>query len=369
MQHIGIIGAGQLGQMLALAGTRLGLRFTFLDPASQPPAVTVGRHIEAEFDDEDALQQLAVECDLITLEFENIPVSATQAVEHHATIRPGPRALAIAQDRLAEKQFFASQGIPVGPHAAIDSLDDLQRALDTVGRPAILKTRRLGYDGKGQAIIHPSDDPAEAWAAIGNQHGALLEAMIPFEREVSIIAVRRANGDKVFYPLSENVHHHGVLHRTTVQQDDPAQALAEDHAGRVLDALDYVGVLTFEFFVVGDRLLANEIAPRVHNSGHWSIDGAQTCQFENHLRAILDWPLGATDMIAPSAMINLLGTIGDREALLRIPGLHLHDYGKAERPGRKVGHITITAATETICRLRTEQAEAIVLADRKRLGA
>lgn len=359
IQHVGIIGAGQLGQMLALAGTRLGLQFTFLDPSSQPPATRLGRHIQAEFDDEIALQQLAVECDLMTLEFENVPVSAAHAVAQYATIRPGPRALSMAQDRLTEKAFFDSLGIPVGTHLAVDDLEQLKAALDATGRPAILKTRRLGYDGKGQAVIREGDDPAEAWAAIGG-HPAILEAMVSFDREISVIAARRPGGETVCYPVSENTHRGGILHRTVVNPDDPLQAPAEDYIRRVLDELDYVGVLTMEFFVVDGGLLANEMAPRVHNSGHWSIDGAQTSQFENHLRAILDWPLGSTEIVAPSIMINLIGDIREREALLAIPGLHLHDYGKPPRPGRKVGHLTITATAMETCRARAAQAETIL---------
>jgi len=358
-QHVGIIGAGQLGQMLALAGIRLGLQFTFLDPSSQPPAARIGRHIQAEFDDEFALEQLAVECDLMTLEFENVPVSAAHAVSQHATIRPGPRALAVAQDRLEEKAFFDSLGIPVGAHAAVDDLEQLHAALDAVGRPAILKTRRLGYDGKGQAVIREGDDPADAWAAIGG-HPAILEAMVPFEREISVIAARRPSGQVACYPVSENTHRGGILHRTVVHSDDPLQAQAEKHIRRVLTELDYVGVLAMEFFVLDGGLLANEMAPRVHNSGHWSIDGAQTSQFENHLRAILDWPLGSTDTLAPSIMINLIGSIREREALLAIPGLHLHDYGKPPRTGRKVGHLTITADSMATCRERAARAEAIL---------
>lgn len=357
--HVGIIGAGQLGQMLALAGTRLGLQFTFLDPSSRPPSARLGRHIQAEFDDEEALTQLAVEADLMTLEFENVPLSAAHAVAQHTTIRPGPRALEVAQDRLIEKAFLTQSGIPVAEHAGVDDLDQLQAALQTIGRPAILKTRRLGYDGKGQAVIREGDDPADAWAAIGG-HAAILEAMVPFEREVSIIAARRANGDTVCYPISENLHRNGILHRTVVHANDPLQAEAERHATRILAELDYVGVLALEFFVVDGRLLANEMAPRVHNSGHWTIDGAQTCQFENHLRAILDWPLGSTELVMPTVMLNLIGDIHDREAMLAIPGLHLHDYGKPPRPGRKVGHATITARTMDEVMTRADELEQIL---------
>lgn len=358
-RHIGIIGAGQLGQMMALAGIALGQRFTFLDPSPHPPAAHLGRHIQAEYDDERALAQLAVECDLITLEFENVPVSAAASVGRHNQIHPGAQALAVAQDRVHEKQYFESLGVPVAPYRAVDSLADLQAAWRAMATPAILKTRRLGYDGKGQAVIRSAADLPEAWAQIGGSP-AILEQMIPFDREVSIIAVRRLNGEMAFYPVGQNRHVAGVLRRTDILPEDPAQASAEHFARKVLEGLAYVGVLAIEFFEVDGRLMANEMAPRVHNSGHWTQNGATTSQFENHVRAILDWPLGATDSVSCSVMLNLIGTMPPRLPLLAIPGVHLHDYGKEPRAGRKLGHVNITAPTRDICLARAGAAEQII---------
>lgn len=351
--HIGIIGAGQLGQMLALAGIALGHRFTFLDPGAQPPASRLGRHIQAEYDDERALEQLAVECDLITLEFENVPVSAVEAVSRHHQISPGARPLAVAQDRVAEKRYLESLGVPVAAYRSVDSLQDLYAALTEVGCPAILKTRRLGYDGKGQAVIRSAADAAVAWAQMGG-HAAILEQMIPFEREVSIVAARSQRGELAFYPVGQNRHVAGILHRTDVFPDDPAQSAAELYARQVLEGLDYVGVLAIEFFECQGRLIANEMAPRVHNSGHWTQNGAVTSQFENHLRAILGWPLGISDQVAHCVMLNLIGTIPERMALLAIPGVHLHDYGKEPRPGRKLGHVNVTASSREQCVARAD---------------
>lgn len=357
--HIGIIGAGQLGQMLALAGIPMGHRFTFLDPGAQPPAARLGRHIQAEYDDDRALAQLAVECDLITLEFENVPVSAVESVGRHNRIYPGPQALAAAQDRVHEKRYLESLGVPVAPYRAVDGLDDVLTALAEIGFPAILKTRRLGYDGKGQAVLRGADDVAAAWARMGG-HAAILEQMIPFEREVSIIAVRSARGELAFYPVGQNRHQAGILHRTEVMADDPAQNAAERYARRVLEGLDYVGVLAIEFFEWQGRLITNEMAPRVHNSGHWTQNGAVTSQFENHLRAILGWPLGATDRVAHCAMLNLIGSIPERMALLAMPGVHVHDYGKVPRTGRKLGHVNITGSTRAQCAARVAEAEKLI---------
>lgn len=346
--HIGVIGAGQLGQMLALSGISLGLKFTFLDPSAQAPAGRLGRHIQAEYDDELALEQLAVECDVITLEFENVPVSAVASVERHNQIHPGQRPLSVAQDRIDEKRYFESLGIPVAPYRAVDSYEDLQSAVADIGLPCILKTRRLGYDGKGQAVIRSSADLDWAWEAIrGNP--SILEQMIPFTREVSIISVRSTRGEVAFYPVSENQHRNGILHRTEINTNDPAQAKAEEYASHVLNGLDYVGVLAIEFFEHEGRLIANEMAPRVHNSGHWSQDGAVTSQFENHLRAILGWPLGSTACAGYSIMLNLVGTMPPRAPILALPGVHVHDYGKEPRSGRKLGHINIVGDTKESC--------------------
>lgn len=357
--HIGIIGAGQLGQMIALAGRAMGHEFTFLDPSPRPPAARLGRHIQAEFDDAAALEQLAVECDVLTFEFENVPVAALTPISQIQTLHPGTQALAIAQDRLEEKTFFQQHGIPVAPFAAIDSLDDLRAAIDRLGLPAVLKTRRLGYDGKGQAVLRTRDDAEPAWIAMHGQ-SCVLEAFVPFTREVSIIAVRSATGAQAFYPIGQNRHVGGILHRTDVPTADSSQAQAEDHARRVLTALDYVGVLAIEFFEVNGRLIVNEMAPRVHNSGHWTQNGAETSQFENHVRAILGWPLGSTARTRSSVMLNLIGQLPDARPLLALPGTHWHDYGKEPRAGRKLGHLNITAAVDADCQAMAARAEALV---------
>ena len=357
--HIGIIGAGQLGQMLALAGIAMGLRFTFIDPSAQAPAGTLGRHIQAEYEDDRALTQLAVECDVITLEFENIPVNAVTRVNQINAIYPDASALAVAQDRITEKQYFESLGIAVAPFAAVDSLESLHTAIAQIGYPAILKTRRLGYDGKGQAVIRTPADLGDAWAQMQAQP-AILEQMIPFEREVSIIAVRSAQGELAFYPVGENRHVGGILHRTDIHPNDPAQAYAESCARRVLTGLNYVGVLAIEFFEHQGQLIANEMAPRVHNSGHWTQNGSVTSQFENHLRAILGWPLGRTTPLGHSIMLNLIGQMPPRVPVLALPGVHLHDYGKTPRAGRKLGHINLAADTLAACREQASKVEALI---------
>lgn len=358
--HIGVIGAGQLGQMLALAGIAMGHRFTFLDPGAQPPAARLGRQIQAEYDDERALAQLAVECDLITLEFENIPVSAVETVSRHNQINPGAKPLSIAQDRVHEKQYLASLGVPVAAYRAVDSLADLDAALREIGYPAILKTRRLGYDGKGQVVIRTAEDAAAAWSALSG-HAAILEQMVPFDREVSIVAVRSASGEMAFYPVGQNRHEGGILYRTDILPNDPAQADATHYARLILEGLDYVGVMAIEFFERQGQLIANEMAPRVHNSGHWTQNGAVTSQFENHLRAILGWPLGATERVGHCVMLNLIGTIPARMGMLAIPGVHVHDYGKEPRPGRKLGHVNVTAPTRAACITRAEAVSRLIL--------
>ncbi len=357
--HIGIIGAGQLGQMIALAGIALGHEFTFLDPSHRPAAARLGRHIQAEFDDASALERLAVECDVLTFEFENVPVAALEPISQIQSLYPAPTVLGIAQDRMREKEFFRQHGIPVAPFAAVDSLDDLLAAVDQLGLPALLKTRRMGYDGKGQITLRTRDDAEAAWAALHAQP-CILEAFVPFTREVSIIAVQSTTGEQAVYPLGQNRHVSGILHRTDVPPHDPAQPQAEDYARRLLTALGYVGVITIEFFEVDGVLIANEMAPRVHNSGHWTQNGATTSQFENHIRAILGWPLGSTERTRASVMLNLIGNLPDARALLALPGTHWHDYGKEPRAGRKLGHLNITAPTDAACQAIAARAQTLV---------
>jgi 5-(carboxyamino)imidazole ribonucleotide synthase len=343
---VGVLGAGQLGRMLALAGYPLGLRFRFLDPNPESPAAALGEFIAADYDDPDALRRFAEGLDVATYEFENVPASVADYLAGHVpAVHPHYAALAVSQDRLSEKQLFRRLGIPTAPFAAVDSEDDLARAVDEVGLPAVLKTRRYGYDGKGQFVLREAADVHRAWAALGGAP-LILEGFVAFERELSIIAVRGRDGDIVYYPLSENHHLEGILRRTIAPAPGVTaslQARAEASARAVLEEFDYVGVLAIELFQRGDDLLANEMAPRVHNSGHWTIEGAETSQFENHLRAICGFPLGSTAPRGNAAMLNLIGNVPPREAVLTVEGAHLHIYDKAPRPGRKLGHVTVVA--------------------------
>jgi 5-(carboxyamino)imidazole ribonucleotide synthase len=318
---VSVIGGGQLGRMLALAGIPLGFSFRFLDPAPDAPAGEVGELLVGAYDDPGLLDRLADGADAVTYEFENVPVEAARRVG----AVPGPAALEAAQDRLVEKRLFRRLGIPT---ARID--DEVETF------PALLKTRRLGYDGKGQRLV-------ESWP--GSDPGHVLEELVPFDRELSLLAVRAVNGDTRFYPLVENVHEDGILRSSRVPAADAPQALAEEYAARVLDELDYVGVLALELFDAAGTLLANELAPRVHNTGHWTIEGSATSQFEHHLRAVLGLPLGSTDLRAEAALVNLIGTVPSVDAILAIPGAHVHLYGKEPRPGRKLGHVTLLDPT------------------------
>lgn len=341
---IGVLGAGQLGRMLALAGYPLDFDFVFLDPAAEACAAPLGEHLHAEYLDEAALANFCGRIDLATWEFENVPAQTAAFVAARKPLLPHPRALATGQDRLAEKQLFDALKIPVPPYATVDSREALEAAVRAVGFPCVLKTRRLGYDGKGQAVLRAAGDLDGAWSRLGRQP-LLLEAFVPFEREVSCIAVRGRDGATAFYPVTENTHRDGILRTSIPRASDPLQALAEDYTGRVLKQLDYVGVLAFEFFAARGGLLGNEIAPRVHNSGHWTLDGAQCSQFENHLRAIAGLPLGSTALRGPCAMVNFIGAVPDLAQLARIPELHVHLYGKQAKPARKVGHANLTASS------------------------
>ena len=321
MSLVGVIGGGQLGRMLGLAGIPLGLRFRFLDPSADAPAQEVGTLHVGAYDDRDRLRRLAKHATVVTYEFENVPVEAVEQLAETVPVWPPPAALAVAQDRLEEKRLFRRLGIET---AAID--DEVTRF------PALLKTRRLGYDGKGQERVETRPVPGT---------DALLEELVPFERELSMLAVRSTTGETAFYPLVENVHENGILRLSRAPARPELQPEAERIAALLLDELGYVGVLAVELFEVEERLLANELAPRVHNSGHWTIEGAETSQFENHLRAILGLPLGSTAARGEAAMVNLIGTMPAAADVLAIAGARLHDYGKEPRPGRKLGHVTI----------------------------
>ena len=339
---VGIVGGGQLARMLALAGCPLGLEFVFLDPARDACAAPLGQHLRGGYDDRALLARLAERADVVTYEFENVPSESVEFLSVIATVHPNSRTLAVARDRSAEKVLFRELGIPTTPFAPVDTRKDLEHAAAKIGLPAVLKTRTLGYDGKGQVVLRSAGELDAAWARLGGAP-LILESFVPFEREVSVIAVRGRNGATLFYPLAENTHSDGILRLSLSRPGDSMQALAEAYAWRLLDALDYVGVLALELFQLGETLLANEFAPRVHNSGHWTIEGAETSQFENHLRAVLGWPLGPTSPRGCAAMVNFIGFEPDAAQVLAIPGVHLHAYGKAARPGRKLGHATLRA--------------------------
>ena len=341
--QIGILGGGQLGRMLALAGYPLGLRFRTLDLSSEAPAGHVSELMAADFNDTDALKRFARGLDVVTYEFENVPVDTARYLGRRVPVFPPPEALEAAQDRLTEKHFFERLDIPTPAFVAVDTWDDLKGALNDMGLPAVLKTRRFGYDGKGQVVIRKTEDITHAWQSLGGVP-LVLESFVAFAREVSILAVRSRNGETALYPIVENHHHEGILRLSLCPApgaDSALQGEAETFARRALEALNYVGVLAIEFFERDGHLLANEMAPRVHNSGHWTIEGAETSQFENHLRAILGWPLGSTATVGCAAMLNLIGTLPDPRNLLAMDNLHLHLYGKAPRPHRKLGHITL----------------------------
>lgn len=341
VSRVGIVGAGQLGRMLALAGYPLGLRCLFLDRSADTPGAQVAPSLIGDLEDPARLASLAAQSDVVTFDWENISAKLLRPLAKSAAIRPSAAALEVSQDRLREKSLFSRLGIPVAAHAAINSKLQLVRAARRLSLPGVLKTRRLGYDGKGQFVIRSEAQIDEAWARLGAQ-GLIYEKFQNFSREVSIIGARSATGQIVFYPLADNTHAGGILRYSVAPFAAPAlERMAKIHLKRVMNALGYIGVLTLEFFVVGGRLIANEMAPRVHNSGHWTIEGCVTSQFANHMRAICDLPLGSTRPLGAAAMINFLGKMPDRERLLEIEGLAFHDYGKQARPGRKLGHCTI----------------------------
>ncbi|MBP9891775.1 MAG: 5-(carboxyamino)imidazole ribonucleotide synthase [Planctomycetes bacterium] len=343
---VGVLGSGQLGRMLALAGYPLGLRFRFLDPAPHAPAAQVAECVEAAFDDPAALARFAGGLSVCTYEWENVPVTTARALEKMVAVYPPPQALEATQDRLIEKQFFKSLGILTAPFAGIEGEPGMKKALSTIGTPAILKTRRMGYDGKGQARINSAQEAADALASMKGAP-CIVEGFVKFARELSVLAVRSRDGLIQFWPLAENLHEGGILRRTIAPAPNVPLELEKQARGfisRIMDALNYVGVMCLEMFQVGDQLLANEMATRVHNSGHWTIEGAHTSQFENHLRAVLGWPLGSCEARGASIMLNLIGESPAREAVLGIPEAKLHLYGKEPRPGRKLGHITVSGA-------------------------
>ncbi len=347
MTRVGIVGGGQLGLMLAEAGVELGIACVALDPTDEAPASRVCRQIVAASDDEAALAELAAASDVVTYEFENVPVASARFLAERVPVRPPPAALEITQDRVREKTLFEAIGLPTAAWAPVASTEELEEALEVVGVPSVLKTRRLGYDGKGQARVPDVDAAPEAWRSIG-QAPSILESLVGFDRELSIVGVRAHDGSTAFYPVVENRHRDGILRVSVAPAagvSSELQARAERFAGAAMERLGYVGVLAIELFQVGERLLGNEIAPRVHNSGHWTIEGAPTSQFENHLRAICGLDLGATTPSTYSAMVNLIGRMPPEGSLPAGSGVHVHAYGKHERRGRKLGHVTVVGET------------------------
>jgi 5-(carboxyamino)imidazole ribonucleotide synthase len=344
---IGILGSGQLGRMIALAAARLGIRSHIYCPESGPAFDVCAQYTIAPYDDEKALAAFADSVAVISYEFENVPANTAAFLQALKPVRPNPRALAITQDRFTEKSFLNDLGIPTAPFAQVDSVADLEKAVAALGRPSVLKTRRFGYDGKGQTMIREGSDLAEAFASVGGG-ACILEGFVPFQREVSVIGARGIDGSFAAYDVCENEHANHILSRTIVpaHAKPDTQAKAIDMAGRIAAALDYVGVITVEMFLVeeaaGERIVVNEIAPRVHNSGHWTIDGAVTSQFEQHVRAICGWPLGSPRRHGRIEMHNLIGAQAhDWASLLATEGVALHLYGKHEaREGRKMGHWT-----------------------------
>jgi 5-(carboxyamino)imidazole ribonucleotide synthase len=350
MTTVGILGGGQLARMLALSGAPLGLRFRVLDTVADACAGQFAPLIVGDYRDEATLAEFARQVDVATFDFENVPAESAQWLSERIPVFPNPRALAVAQDRLAEKTLFRELGIPVPDFADVPDRAALEAAVARIGTPCILKTRRLGYDGKGQFRIKSPADLDAAWAALGAQAasvGLILEGFVAFERELSVVAVRGRDGEFRTWPLTENWHVDGVLSASLApaRTDAEMAARAVAHARALAEALDYVGVFALELFCRDGVLLANELAPRVHNSGHWTIEGSETSQFQNHLRAVLGLPLGDTRMLGHACMLNWIGTMPDATAMLREPGGHWHDYGKEPRAGRKVGHATLRAET------------------------
>ena len=360
--RVTVLGGGQLGRMLGLAGIPLGLSFRFLDPSPEAPAAAVGDLVVGALADVAAARDAATGATVVTYEWEGVPAETARALSADTPVLPPAGALEVSQDRLVEKNTFRALGIATAPYRAVEDRASLDAAIDELGVPAVLKTRRGGYDGKGQMVLRSAGDTEAAWHQLGGVP-LILEGFVAFRRELSIVAVRGADGATACWPAVENQHVDGILRRTRAPApglDAALQQRAEACIRPLLDSLDYVGVGCVELFEANGTLLANEMAPRVHNSGHWTIEGAETSQFENHLRAVLGRPLGSTSARGVSAMVNCIGVMPDRDSILAIPGAHLHDYGKEPRPGRKLGHVTVTATDEATLDERLASVEAIV---------
>lgn len=362
MKKIGILGGGQLARMLSLAGYPLGHRFRIYD---SKPGVTAGLSAElftGEYDDKELLKKFAAGLDVITYEFENVPVDTAEFLQQYCEVHPDPKALFYSQERIREKDFFNSLEISTASYKEVNSHMDLHIAIEEIGLPFVLKTRKFGYDGKGQALVKTKED-AEAFVNQFKTPELICEGFVKFERELSIVAVRDKIGNIVFYPLVENHHHNGILYKTIAPGENVSgelQAKAENYARLVLNELDYAGTIAIELFDTGDDLIANEMAPRVHNSGHWSMDGAVTGQFENHIRAVAGMPLGSTKIRENTVMFNIIGRLPEINELLMIEGVHLHLYDKEPKPGRKIGHVNICCKEINRCNGKIEAAEKLL---------
>jgi 5-(carboxyamino)imidazole ribonucleotide synthase len=356
MRPIGILGGGQLARMLALAAHNLGLRCRVYDPAADPPAAAVAKHHRGRFDHVEVLRQFGSGLSVVTYEVEHLPIAALEKLAGVVDLYPGLSAIRVASDRLVEKNFVNAAGIQTAAFAAVDRVEDVDEAIDRLGLPLILKTRTQGYDGRGQAVVQTRREAIRALRKLGGSD-LIAESLVRFDSELSIIAVRSRTGQIAAYPLVENHHGEGILRWTLAPAPELDRRIcrrAEKIARRLLAELDYVGVLCVELFRVGDTLLVNEIAPRVHNSGHWTIEGAETSQFENHLRAILGLPLGSTEANGNWVLFNLLGRTPDVRRVLELPGAHLHLYDKSPRPGRKLGHVNYRAGDPRRARVRLQ---------------
>ena len=363
MTQVTVLGGGQLGWMLGLAGQPLGLDFTFLDPSPDAPARHVGQLVVGGLDDPAAAAKAAAGAAVVTYEWEGVPAETAHALALDGPVLPSARALEVSQDRVTEKETFRSLGITTAPFRAVDDRASLDAAVRELGLPAVLKTRRGGYDGKGQAVLRTPADVDAAWTELGGVP-LILEGFMPFDRELSIVAVRSRDTDDIRdWAVVENTHVGGILRATRAPAPGLTASLqtrAQSCIFPLLESLDYVGVACVELFEVGDELLANEWAPRVHNSGHWTIEGAATSQFENHLRAVLGWPLGSTETRRLSTMVNCIGGMPATPEVLLTPGAHPHDYGKAPRSGRKVGHVTVVANDQALLDVRLARVQPLV---------
>lgn len=353
---VGILGGGQLARMLAMAGQPLDCRFVFYEPSAECCAAPFGTHIRADYDDWQALRAFAEGVDVLTYEFENVPLASALFVQQFTRLYPQANALEATQDRLREKRLFRQLGIATPEFFAPDCLDDLHGVARELGFPFVIKTRHGGYDGKGQFVVRSAAELAPVWSQLGGRP-AIAEQWVTYTREVSIIAARNRAGDLACYDLAENHHEDGILRLTLPRAGDPLYEQARAYVEKLVLQLDYCGVIALELFDVDGALLANEFAPRVHNSGHWTIEGAVTSQFENHLRAILDLPLGQTAQPGYCAMINLIGTLPDMKKVHDLPGGHFHQYDKQPKPGRKLGHITLRQAEPVSLAALTEYKE------------